>query len=453
MKILVLSGSPKGENSITLQYVRFISRHFPEKEFAIRHIGRDIGKIESNPAIFDEIVTDIKAADGILWAFPVYHYSVPSQLKRFVELAFEKSPAAFKGKYATALTTSVHFYDHTAHSYINAVSCDLGMQYVDGFSADMHDLMDKGKRGLLLKFFQLFFEIAEKRRPMEVRFPLLQREMPEYIPTDLPPTISGAGRKIVLVTDAEARDVNLNRMIEAFRKLAGNVDLVNLHQVKISGGCLGCIRCSSDNTCVYRDGFREAFDRIMAADAIVYAGAIKDRSLSARWKMFFDRTFFINHARATEGLKHVGYIVSGPMGAIPDLRQELEARVIAGNNDLLGFVTDESGDSARITAMLQDLAGRMRWSATEGFQRPANFLGLSSHLIFRDLVYRMSGVFGADYRYYKKHNLFDYPQKDYRSRLQNFCLRNLMCIPKIRKKFYSRGATEMASPYKKIAGE
>jgi hypothetical protein len=29
MKIVVLNGSPKGEDSITLQYVAYIQKHFP----------------------------------------------------------------------------------------------------------------------------------------------------------------------------------------------------------------------------------------------------------------------------------------------------------------------------------------------------------------------------------------------------------------------------------------
>ena len=73
--------------------------------------------------MIDAILGKIKDADGIVWSFPLYHYLVPSQLMRFIEIVSERKPGeAFLGKYATALTTSVHFYDHIAHNYINAVS-------------------------------------------------------------------------------------------------------------------------------------------------------------------------------------------------------------------------------------------------------------------------------------------------------------------------------------------
>jgi len=32
--------------------------------------------------------------------------------------------------------------------------------------------------------------------------------------------------------------------------------------------------------------------------------------------------------------------------------------------------------------------------------------------IFRDLIYSMRGVVGDDHRFYKKHKLYDFPQKD-----------------------------------------
>jgi len=33
MKIAVLNGSPKGQISVTMQYVRFLQQKFPEAEF------------------------------------------------------------------------------------------------------------------------------------------------------------------------------------------------------------------------------------------------------------------------------------------------------------------------------------------------------------------------------------------------------------------------------------
>jgi hypothetical protein len=52
MKIVVLNGSPKGEASITLQYVAFLQKHFFQHEFIIFHVSQYIKKIEKDPEAF-----------------------------------------------------------------------------------------------------------------------------------------------------------------------------------------------------------------------------------------------------------------------------------------------------------------------------------------------------------------------------------------------------------------
>ncbi len=72
---------------------------------------------------------------------------------------------AFTGKYAAVLTTSIHFYDHTAHNYMNAICDDLGMHYVDGFSAEMHDLLEERGRWQLTLFAQDFLDALATQSP------------------------------------------------------------------------------------------------------------------------------------------------------------------------------------------------------------------------------------------------------------------------------------------------
>jgi hypothetical protein len=42
MKIMVFSGSPKGEKSLTLLYLRYIEKRMKEHEFTIVHVGKEI---------------------------------------------------------------------------------------------------------------------------------------------------------------------------------------------------------------------------------------------------------------------------------------------------------------------------------------------------------------------------------------------------------------------------
>ena len=129
MKITILAGSPKGDLSVTMQYVKYIIKKFPEHEYATFQVAQQIRKIENDPAAFSAVIDSVKKSDAVLWAFPLYYLVVHAGLMRFIELIGERDAgAAFAGKYAASLSTSIHFYDQTAHSYIRAVSEDLGMR-------------------------------------------------------------------------------------------------------------------------------------------------------------------------------------------------------------------------------------------------------------------------------------------------------------------------------------
>ena len=64
MKIAVLNGSPKGELSITMQYVKFIQKSFPEHDLKIINISERIKKLENNKEYFKEIIEEINSSDG-----------------------------------------------------------------------------------------------------------------------------------------------------------------------------------------------------------------------------------------------------------------------------------------------------------------------------------------------------------------------------------------------------
>src|SRR4030066_1579805 len=142
MKIIVLNGSPKGDLSGTLQYVHFIQKKFPQHELKILNIASTIKKIEKDEKAFQEIIDEVRSSEGVLWAFPLYYLLVPSQYKRFIELLWEREAAdVFKNRYAAVLTTSIHFFDHTAHNYMRAICDDLDMRVAGSFSAEMYDLL------------------------------------------------------------------------------------------------------------------------------------------------------------------------------------------------------------------------------------------------------------------------------------------------------------------------
>ncbi len=362
MKIAVLSGSPKGELSVTLQYVKFVQRKFPQHQFEIINVSHDIQKIERDEDAFARIIREVESADGVLWAFPLYVFLVPSQYKRFIELIWErKAQAAFKGKYTAVLSTSIHFYDHTAHNYMRAICDDLDMRFVESFSADMDDIFLEQMRARLLVFATNFFQAIENNLPTARTFTPLVHSKFSYAPGKPEQKIDAPGKRIIVLTDAEDGRSNLARMVKRFREsFSQEIEVVNLNDLKFKGGCLGCIQCGFDNICVYQDQdeFIDFFNTKMRnADITIFAGTIKDRYLSSRHKMYWDRSFFKGHTPAFVG-KQMGFIVSGPLGQIANLRQIFEAEAELSQANLVGIITDECGNSSKLDALLQNFADR-----------------------------------------------------------------------------------------------
>ena len=443
MNITVLSGSPKGEQSVTLQYTLFLQKKFPQHAFRFRHVAQQINALERDPAAFQAALDDVKSADAVMWAFPLYYMLVHGSYKRFIELIWERqAQSVFAGKYATAISTSVHFYDHTAHNYMQAICDDLDMRYLAGYSAKMNDLTIEAERQNFLRFAeQTFAAITAKQPTVKAYAPISPPTAAYRSATEVRPAQAG-NRRIVIVTDRCDEQTNLGQMVSRMKAaFGGKADIVDLSALDMKGGCLGCIRCGYDNTCVWdgKDGHRECYvSRVQPADVLIFAGTMRDRYLSARWKTFFDRTFFRGHTPSLMG-KQIGCLISGALRQNQNLREILQAHAELEQCNLTGIVSDESGDAAEIDAQIDRLAAQAIWCAERGYRAPQTFLGLGGHLIFRDMIWGFGRFFfQADHRFYKAHRLYDFPQKDLKARLLHVLGFVVMKIPALRRRFYTK---------------
>jgi len=451
MKIAVLNGSPKGQISVTMQYVHFLQQRFPDTEFKIFDIALKIKKLEKEKKDFQEIIGEIVAADAVLWAFPLYFFLVCSQYKRFIELIFErKETSAFRGKPAASLSTSINFFDHTAHNYINAICDDLEMKYFGPYSAEMNDLHKSRERQRLKTFGDLFIKAIKEGRPSIKNYKPLTAQGTVYEQAKLSP-VETNGKKVLIAVDDINKSSNLRKMVENLQKaFSPAAELVQLKDVDIKGGCLGCMQCGMNNICVYegKDGFIDFFNRkIKTADILFIAGAIHDRYLSSLWKCFFDRSFFNGHV-PTLSHKQIGYIISGPFNQIYNLREIFEAHVGMQHSNLLGFISDDMGSSAEINAALQNVASNAVMYSKFGYIKPQMFYQAAGTKLFRDAVWsKLRIVFQADHRYYKKHGFYNFPQKNYKWRLINNTIMLLTKIPFVRREFVKRTKVEMIKPF------
>jgi len=452
MKIVVLNGSPKGDVSVTMQYVAYLTKKFPEHTFETVNVAHEIKKIERETAPFDAILDRVRSADLVLWAFPLYVLLVPCQYKRFIEIVFERGAQdAFAGKYAAALSTSIHYADMIAHDYIHAVSDDLGMNYLGAYSAEMHDLLDPGERKRLVKFASLTFADAEKKIPVQRGTAPLVPPSLAYVPGKGLASVQSMDKKIVILTDDDSSSSNLTAMVARLTAaFPGKADVINLHDIDIKGPCLGCCRCAYDNTCVYTDGYVDFYrNRLATADLLVFAGAVHDRYLSSTWKLFFDRSFFKGHTPGLGG-KQIGFAIAGPLNQIPCLKEALVMWADSGRCNAC-FVTDEVATSGELDALLDAMAGRLVQGAEAGYTPPHLFYAVGGHKIFRDNIYGgMRFIFQADYRYYREHRMFDFPQADLKTRLTNAVMMLLTKSKTVREKVYGDTKHHMIAPFKAV---
>ncbi len=456
MKIIVLNGSPKGDLSVTMQYILFLQMKFSQHELKIINVAQKIKKLEKNRNSFLEIIEDIKLSDGIIWGFPLYYMLVCSQYKRFIELIYEyHAQEAFQGKYSSLLTTSIKFFDHTAINYIHAICDDLEMNYIDDFSAHMNDLLNEAERRKLILFAEKFFYFIENKIPtVKYYHPIKTLEF-DYFPNlniKEDEKIKNDGKRIIIITDSLDGQTNLGKMIEKFKNcFLDNVEIINLYDLDIKGGCLGCLHCSYDNHCIYenKDEFIDFWtNKLKIADIIIFAGVIKDRYLSSRWKMFFDRSFFNGHIPGLMG-KQFGFLISGLLNQNANLRQILISYVEMNNSNLVDIITDEFDDSIQLDLKLFYFAKNLVKFSKENYIKKPSFLYYGGKKIFRDEIYKsMRSIFQADHRYYKKHGYYDFPKKPFYSRIMMLLFKN----KKFREIVFKDGRMkkEMVKPYQKL---
>ena len=439
MNVLVINGSPKGKNSITYQTIRFLQKQFPQDEFETIHVGAQI-------RLFEQDMTQVREAVGraelILFCYPVYTFIAPSQLHRFIEL-MKQEQLDVKGKYMVQITTSKHFYDITAHRYVEDNCRDMGMRVLRGFSADMEDLLkEQGRRDVLKYWKYITYRI--------------KRETDSDFKTDRELSVHGKDEKyrVVIVTDCAKDNERLRRMIIDFRKTFPYVShVVNLRNFEFKGGCLGCFHCAVDGTCIYQDGFDSFLrERIQRSDSIVYAFSIKDHSMGSLFKTYDDRQFCNGHRTVTMG-KPTAYLVDGELDKEENLRMIIEARSQVGGNYLAGVAVNENGGEDGSSDEIRVCAADLAYALENQMMVNENFYGIGGMKIFRDLIFEMQGMMKADHQFYKKHHFYDFPQKKIGKIMMMQAVGALMRMPAGKNQLQSKMTEGMLMPYEKLLND
>lgn len=441
MNILVINGSPKGKYSTTLHTALFLEKKFPAHSFSYINAGQQINSLEKN---FKPAEEELKKAELIIFCYPVYTFIVPSQLHRFIEL-MKKCDIDYSGKFATQITTSKHFYDITAHRFIEENSFDMGFKVIKGLSADMDDILSEKGQKEAKDFFSYCMWCSEN--DIYERNTLVYRE-PSHKPVTVPvERNNNKSGDIVVVADLAEDDRQLKSMIDRFTAVIDkNVRMVNIHDFPFRGGCISCFNCAPRGECIYKDGFQELLrNEIQKSDAIVIAFSIKDHSMGSIFKTYDDRQFCNGHRTVTMG-KPFGYIVSGNYSIENNLKMVIDGRAEVGGYFLAGVATDEFDPDSEI----DKLAKRLSYAVENRYVQPSNFLGVGGMKIFRDLIWLMQGLMRADHKFYKKHGQYDFPQKKRGTMLFMYLPGAMMSSKKLKSKIGNQMNEGMIAPYKKM---
>ena len=438
MNILAVNGSPKGENSVTLQTIYYLEKLFPDHNFEVLHAGQRIKALEKD---FTNAEDALNKADLIIFTYPVYTFIAPYQLHRFIELINEKG-INLENKFCTQLSTSKHFYDITAHKYIEENAKDLKMKYIKGLSADMEDLLNEKGRKEARDFFR-YVNFSVENNLYESSNSLDC----DFTPKAVTAFENNAEKEgdVVIITNCEENDLRLKNMIARFQnKLNRKSRVVNIREYQFKGGCLGCFNCAVSGKCIYKDGFDEFLrNEIQKGEAMVYAYTIKDHSMGASFKLYDDRQFCNGHRTVTMGMP-VGYLVSGKLSAEQNLKMIMEARANVGSNFLAGIASDEFDPDAEI----DNLALNLCYAIENKYVPPQNFLGIGGMKIFRDLIWLMQGMMKADHKFYKKHGQYDFPQKQRGKMMAMYLVGAMLSNDKIKSKMGNKMNEGMLLPYK-----
>lgn len=417
MNILVLNASPKGKNSATVQTALYLQALHSEHTFTFLPVGQRIKSYESD---FTPVRQALEQADLVLFCYPVYTFIAPYQLHRLMEL-IAADGVDLSGKFASQITTSKHFYDVTAHRYVEENCLDFGMKVIRGLSADMEDLLqEKGQREARMFFDQLIFSCAHG--PFVTPSPKAPHHLPRLYQPSLSPAPKNRGKDVVIVTNCAKDDQSLQGMIADFQAaLPYESRVVNLRDFPFAGGCLGCFGC---------------------------AITISQHYTHSSFKCFDDRQFCNGHRTVTHGTP-IAYLIRSDYQYESNLRMIVEGRSEVGGNYLCGVATDEGNTKEDIQSLAQNLAFAMEKKLT----RPANFYGVGGMKIFRDLSYIMQGLMKADHQFYKSHGIYDFPQKQKKRIWQMRLVGALMAIPSVQKKARGQMTDAIIGPYQKVVAQ
>jgi multimeric flavodoxin WrbA len=146
--------------------------------------------------------------------------------------------------------------------------------------------------------------------------------------------------KIIVIFGSPRKKGNTAKVISMFEdKVKANheIEIININKYKV-GGCLGCYKCQEKKDepgCVQKDDASIIFDKLINADAILYATPLYCWSFTSQIKPLIDRHFCLITGYGTPD--HTSLISDKPAALLVTCMGPVEGNCDAIQNIFNGF--------------------------------------------------------------------------------------------------------------------
>jgi multimeric flavodoxin WrbA len=141
--------------------------------------------------------------------------------------------------------------------------------------------------------------------------------------------------------------------------------------------CDGCRACEKTGKCHIKDDMQELYEKMLAADGIIYGTPVYFYSMTAQAKTVIDRTIAFNSAERSLSNKVGGVIVVAGSQGTTDVLKDLYFYMITRQIVPANFVAAYPGDNPRklkkCMKASNDLGRQMVQIANLKFKYPAEF--------------------------------------------------------------------------------
>lgn len=342
MRVLIINGNPDGETTSALRACKHIGKAFPDHEFEQLDAGAGIRVLESS---FQSAAKLIAAADLLIFSFRAGSCFAPASIHRFIALmkqSVERGELSFEGKAATLLCSAGPLSEGFVRAFIEDNCADLGLNFIDGFSAEEKALRSKEALGAAFAFFSfVLWSISEgvfktprllsdEFTPVKLPFAGLLSVTPEVLPLT-------HRKSIAIVIDSAPGDSRLPAMVSRLKaRLPYITEALNIRD----------LRCCSELDSYLRDS-------IGRHDAIVCAFSIEDHSMGFRFRLLDDILYGNEGARPV--FAACGYLISGALSREGQLRSILETCARERSCCYAGLACDESETEQAIDRLARRL--------------------------------------------------------------------------------------------------